>query len=51
MIQEYVTTTKTRIMYALTSLGVATIAEGISGIMAFYFESQKINSIEGKRAK
>ena len=35
-ISEFSTSTKTRIMYSLTSLGVATPAEAINGIIAFY---------------
>ncbi len=35
-IQEFKTSFKTRILYSLTSLGVATPAEAISGIIAFY---------------
>ena len=38
---EFQTSTKTRIMYALTSLGVATLAESISGIIAFYIVDVK----------
>ena len=38
---EFRTSTKTRIMYALTSLGVATPAETISGIIAFYIVDVK----------
>ncbi len=33
---EFTTSRKTRILYSLTSLGVATPAEAISGIIAFY---------------
>ena len=40
-ITEFKTSTKTRIMYALTSLGVATPAEAISGIIAFYIVDVK----------
>lgn len=35
-IQEFKTSFKTRILYSLTSLGVATPTEAISGIIAFY---------------
>jgi glycoside/pentoside/hexuronide:cation symporter, GPH family len=38
---EFQTSTKTRIMFALTSLGVATLAEAISGILAFYIVDVK----------
>lgn len=38
---EFSTSRKTRIMYSLTSLGVATIAEAISGIIAFYIVDVK----------
>jgi glycoside/pentoside/hexuronide:cation symporter, GPH family len=38
---EFSTSTRTRIMYSLISLGVATIAEGISGIIAFYIVDVK----------
>jgi len=38
---EFATSTKTRIMYSLTSLGVATIAEAIAGIIAFYIVDVK----------
>jgi GPH family glycoside/pentoside/hexuronide:cation symporter len=38
---ELSTSTRTRIMYSLISLGVATIAEGISGIIAFYIVDVK----------
>ena len=41
MTQEFQTSTKTRIMYSLTSLGVATPAEAISGIIAFYIVDVK----------
>ncbi len=40
-VTEFATSTKTRIMYALTSLGVATPAEAISGIIAFYIVDVK----------
>jgi GPH family glycoside/pentoside/hexuronide:cation symporter len=38
---EFQTSTKTRVMFALTSLGVATLAEAISGILAFYIVDVK----------
>ncbi len=38
---EFSTSTKTRIMYALVSLGVATIAEAIAGVIAFYIVDVK----------
>ena len=38
---EFQTSTKTRIMYSLVSLGVATLAESISGIIAFYIVDVK----------
>jgi glycoside/pentoside/hexuronide:cation symporter, GPH family len=38
---EFSTSKKTRIMYALTSLGVATISEAIAGIIAFYIVDVK----------
>ena len=38
---EFSTSTKTRIMYSLVSLGVATIAEAIAGIIAFYIVDVK----------
>lgn len=38
---EFRTSTKTRIMYALTSLGVSTPAETISGVIAFYIVDVK----------
>lgn len=41
MAQEFQTSTKTRIMYSLTSLGVATLAEAIAGIIAFYIVDVK----------
>ncbi len=40
-VSEFATSTKTRIMYSLTSLGVATPAEAISGIIAFYIVDVK----------
>jgi GPH family glycoside/pentoside/hexuronide:cation symporter len=40
-VTEFATSTKTRIMYALTSLGVATPAEAISGVIAFYIVDVK----------
>ena len=36
MADNLVTTTRTRVMYAVTSLGVATPAEAVTGIVAFY---------------
>lgn len=41
MASTFATSTKTRLMYALTSLGVATVAEAISGIIAFYIVDVK----------
>ena len=38
---EFSTSRKTRMLYSLTSLGVATPAEAISGIMAFYIVDVK----------
>lgn len=38
---KFETSTRTRIMFALTSLGVATLAEAISGIIAFYIVDVK----------
>ena len=38
---EFTTSRKTRIMYSLTSLGVATPAEAIAGIIAFYIVDVK----------
>lgn len=38
---EFKTSAKTRIMFALTSLGVATPAEAISGVIAFYIVDVK----------
>jgi GPH family glycoside/pentoside/hexuronide:cation symporter len=38
---EFQTSTKTRIMYSLVSLGVATIAEAIAGVIAFYIVDVK----------
>ncbi len=38
---EFATTTKTRIMYSLVSLGVATISEAIAGVIAFYIVDVK----------
>jgi GPH family glycoside/pentoside/hexuronide:cation symporter len=35
-VQEFKTSFKTRVLYSLTSLGVATPAEAVSGIIAFY---------------
>ena len=40
-ISEFATSTKTRIMYSLVSLGVATIAEAIAGVIAFYIVDVK----------
>ncbi|MBE0672558.1 MAG: MFS transporter [Anaerolineales bacterium] len=40
-IYEFATSTKTRVMYGLTSLGVATPVEAISGIVAFYIVDVK----------
>ena len=40
-VPEFQTSTKTRIMYSLVSLGVATIAEAIAGIIAFYIVDVK----------
>ena len=41
MIKEFATSTKTRMMYALTSLGVATPAEAISAVIVFYIVDTK----------
>lgn len=38
---EFSTSTRTRIMYSLTSLGVATLAEAIAGVIAFYIVDVK----------
>lgn len=38
---EFATNTKTRIMYSLISLGVATISEAIAGVIAFYIVDVK----------
>jgi GPH family glycoside/pentoside/hexuronide:cation symporter len=38
---EFATSTKARIMYSLVSLGVATISEAISGVIAFYIVDVK----------
>lgn len=38
---EFQTSTKTRMMYSLISLGVATIAEAIAGVIAFYIVDVK----------
>ena len=38
---EFATSTKTRIMYSLVSLGVATISEAIVGVIAFYIVDVK----------
>ena len=40
-VTEFQTSRKTRIMYSLVSLGVATIAEAIAGIIAFYIVDVK----------
>lgn len=40
-LSKFETSTKTRIMYSLTSLGVATPVEAIAGIMAFYIVDVK----------
>jgi GPH family glycoside/pentoside/hexuronide:cation symporter len=40
-ISEFATSTKTRIMYSLVSLGVATISEAIAGVIAFYIVDVK----------
>jgi GPH family glycoside/pentoside/hexuronide:cation symporter len=40
-IQEFKTSFKTRILYSVTSLGVATPAEAIAGIIAFYIVDVK----------
>ena len=39
--QVFQTSTKTRIMYSLISLGVATISEAVSGVVAFYIVDVK----------
>lgn len=39
--KEFVTSTKTRILYALTSLGVATPAEAIGAVIVFYIVDTK----------
>lgn len=39
--REFSTSKRTRILYSLTSLGVATISEAISGIIAFYIVDVK----------
>lgn len=36
VVSEFSTSRKTRILYSLTSLGVATLAEAIGGVIAFY---------------
>ena len=38
---EFATNRKTRIMYSLISLGVATISEAIAGVIAFYIVDVK----------
>ncbi len=38
---EFQTSTKTRIMYSLVSLGVATISEAVAGVIAFYIVDVK----------
>ena len=38
---EFSTSRKTRILYSLTSLGVATPVEAIAGIIAFYIVDVK----------
>ncbi len=38
---EFQTSTKTRIMYSLMSLGVATISEAVAGVIAFYIVDVK----------
>jgi len=38
---EFATSTKTRIMYSLVSLGVTTISEAIAGVIAFYIVDVK----------
>jgi glycoside/pentoside/hexuronide:cation symporter, GPH family len=40
-VPEFQTSFKTRMLYALTSLGVATLAEAISGVIAFYIVDVK----------
>ncbi len=40
-IKEFATSTKTRMMYSLMSLGVATPAEAVAGIIAFYIVDVK----------
>jgi len=40
-VSEFQTSTKTRLMYALISLGVATPVEAVSGIVAFYIVDVK----------
>jgi glycoside/pentoside/hexuronide:cation symporter, GPH family len=41
MATQMMTSTKTRVMYAVTSLGVATPSEAVAGIMAFYIVDYK----------
>ena len=40
-VPEFQTSTKTRIMYSLVSLGVATLAEAVAGVIAFYIVDVK----------
>jgi GPH family glycoside/pentoside/hexuronide:cation symporter len=40
-VKEFATSTKTRMMYSLMSLGVATPAEAVAGIIAFYIVDVK----------
>jgi GPH family glycoside/pentoside/hexuronide:cation symporter len=40
-VTEFATSTKTRVMYAVTSLGVATPAEAISAVIVFYIVDTK----------
>jgi len=40
-VQEFATSTKTRIMYSLISLGVATVSEAVAGVVAFYIVDVK----------
>jgi len=41
VVPEFSTSRKTRVMYSLVSLGVATIAEAIAGVIAFYIVDVK----------
>jgi GPH family glycoside/pentoside/hexuronide:cation symporter len=41
MSNQLITSTKTRVLYAVTSLGVATPSEAVAGIMAFYIVDVK----------